>query len=66
MIVPERSPEIGVELVVRGMVQGVGFRPFVYRLATAEQLSGRVRNTEDSLHIVLYGQTQETDRVPLG
>ena len=29
---------------VRGIVQGVGFRPFVYALARAHGLSGTVRN----------------------
>ncbi len=33
-----------LHLQVQGMVQGVGFRPFVYRLATALQLMGWVRN----------------------
>jgi hydrogenase maturation protein HypF len=32
--------------VVRGVVQGVGFRPFVYRLAREHALSGYVRNDE--------------------
>ncbi len=31
-------------LLVEGVVQGVGFRPFVYRIATANRLGGSVRN----------------------
>ena len=32
-------------LAIGGIVQGVGFRPFVYRLARRLELSGWVRNT---------------------
>ena len=40
---------------VRGVVQGVGFRPFVYRLARANTLSGWVQNGEDGVEIYLEG-----------
>jgi acylphosphatase len=36
--------EIGVHILVKGLVQGVGFRYFVYRKATALGLRGVVRN----------------------
>ncbi len=36
---------------VKGQVQGVGFRPFVYQLAQKFQLKGWVNNTSDGVHI---------------
>jgi hydrogenase maturation protein HypF len=40
---------------VRGVVQGVGFRPFVYRLAAAHCLAGWVRNTSGKVEIEVEG-----------
>jgi hydrogenase maturation protein HypF len=40
---------------VRGTVQGVGFRPFVYRLARANTLAGWVLNGEAGVEIFLEG-----------
>src|ERR1700754_4953351 len=40
---------------VRGVVQGVGFRPFVYRLAKANTLAGWVLNGEQGVEIHLEG-----------
>src|SRR5271156_6519511 len=40
---------------VRGVVQGVGFRPFVYRLAQANALTGWVLNGDQGVEIHLEG-----------
>ena len=40
---------------VEGIVQGVGFRPFVYELATRYQLTGSVRNEGDGVRIEVEG-----------
>ncbi|HYW43338.1 MAG TPA: acylphosphatase, partial [Bryobacteraceae bacterium] len=40
---------------VRGVVQGVGFRPFVFRLASANTLTGWVLNAEEGVEIHLEG-----------
>jgi hydrogenase maturation protein HypF len=40
---------------VRGVVQGVGFRPFVFRLACANTLNGWVLNAEEGVEIHLEG-----------
>lgn len=46
---------------VRGVVQGVGFRPFVYRLARANTLAGWVRNGEEGVEIHLEGTEPSLD-----
>jgi hydrogenase maturation protein HypF len=40
---------------VRGVVQGVGFRPFVYRLAHQHELTGWVLNGEEGVEIQVEG-----------
>ena len=44
-------------LTVRGTVQGVGFRPFVYRLAHEERLGGFVQNDGNGVTIEVQGPT---------
>ncbi len=46
---------------VRGIVQGVGFRPFVYRLAQANTLAGWVLNAEQGVEIYLEGPEQRLE-----
>jgi len=46
---------------VRGVVQGVGFRPFVYRLASAHTLAGWVLNGEQGVEIFLEGDKPGLD-----
>ena len=36
---------------IKGLVQGVGFRPHVYRLAENAGMHGWVSNTKDGVHI---------------
>jgi hydrogenase maturation protein HypF len=45
----------GVAVRVRGIVQGVGFRPAVWRLATETGLSGDVRNDAEGVLIRIVG-----------
>ena len=42
-------------IVVYGTVQAVGFRPFVYKTAIENGLSGYVRNRGDNVEIVVDG-----------
>ncbi|MEO7960797.1 MAG: Sua5/YciO/YrdC/YwlC family protein, partial [Ginsengibacter sp.] len=38
-------------LHIKGRVQGVGFRPYIYKLAIEKKLTGTVSNTADGVHI---------------
>ena len=49
------------EVSVRGIVQGVGFRPFVYALARRHGLSGLVRNDAEGVHIEAEGAPEDLD-----
>jgi hydrogenase maturation protein HypF len=44
-----------LSIEVQGVVQGVGFRPFVYRIARARNLVGWVRNRPDGVEIEIQG-----------
>ncbi len=46
---------------INGIVQGVGFRPFVYQLAQEYGLAGRVANTASGVQIHAEGTAQQLD-----
>ena len=48
-------------LLVCGVVQGVGFRPFVYRLAMEEGLAGFIGNDTDGVTIEIEGPEQRVE-----
>ena len=51
------------EIKVSGIVQGVGFRPFVYRVAVENVLTGYVRNRGDAIvEIVVEGKENNIKR----
>jgi hydrogenase maturation protein HypF len=49
------------EVSVRGIVQGVGFRPFVYALALRHGLAGLVRNDAEGVHVEVEGDAERLD-----
>ena len=52
----------GRRIEVRGTVQGVGFRPWVYRLAHEEGIRGRVRNDGAGVTIEAFGSPSALSR----
>lgn len=49
------------EIIVRGIVQGVGFRPFVWRLAQRFMLQGEVSNRGDAVIVIASGRQVALD-----
>ena len=48
----------GRGLLVRGQVQGVGFRPTVWRVAREMSLTGEVRNTAEGVEVRVWGEAE--------
>jgi len=46
------------QIEVSGIVQGVGFRPYIYRLATSRKLSGNICNTPAGVSIEVQGPAE--------
>jgi hydrogenase maturation protein HypF len=57
-LAPETGLRAGRRLRVRGIVQGVGFRPFIYNLALRLGLHGWVRNTSSGVEIEVCGPVE--------
>lgn len=49
------ASKVRLRLAIRGAVQGVGFRPFIYRLATALGLAGWVNNSPQGVFVEAEG-----------
>jgi hydrogenase maturation protein HypF len=53
--------EKSVKILVTGLVQGVGFRPFVFRIAVRSGLTGWVQNTNEDVRIEVTGTGSKID-----
>lgn len=51
----------GLKINISGIVQGVGFRPFIYTTALKYRLSGRVWNNSNGVEIEVFGATVDLD-----
>lgn len=56
-----------LKILTQGIVQGVGFRPYVYRLACDLNMKGYVRNLGNVVEIIIEGENTElfTERLAL-
>ena len=62
MIVAAKSATRRLRITLRGAVQGVGFRPFVFRLATELSLTGWVLNSSAGLMVEVEGPSEQLSR----
>lgn len=61
-IASEKSVTQRLRAVVRGAVQGVGFRPFVHRLAMEMGMAGTIRNSSQGVVIEIEGSHAQLER----
>ncbi len=54
-MLPEKNKLVAKKITIRGIVQGVGFRPFIFRLAKEYGLYGWVRNNNEAVEIFVQG-----------
>lgn len=54
------SAPFAFDILVRGIVQGVGFRPFIYNLARNLGITGWVLNATDGVHVHAEGSEVDT------
>ncbi|NNG12341.1 MAG: carbamoyltransferase HypF, partial [Halobacteria archaeon] len=55
-VTPDNTARVARRLVIGGRVQGVGFRPYIYRHACAHGLDGWVRNRVGEVEIHVQGR----------
>jgi len=54
--------KVSYEIRVCGLVQGVGFRPFIYKLAFANKICGTVENNNEGVLIIAEGEEEKIKR----
>ncbi len=54
----EIESDLRLQIFVNGIVQGVGFRPFIYNIARSHHIAGFVTNTESGVEIQAEGEEQ--------
>ena len=47
---------------IHGIVQGVGFRPFIHKQVRAYRLAGTIKNTSSGVELELEGEREELER----
>ncbi|MGZ3272017.1 MAG: acylphosphatase, partial [Croceibacterium sp.] len=52
----------GRRIQIRGTVQGVGFRPWVYRMARQAGVTGRVHNDAAGVTIEVFGDSAAVEQ----
>ena len=57
----ESSSKQRIKLIIKGIVQGVGFRPFIYQLATKYDLGGFVSNNGSGVVVEVEGNKKECE-----
>jgi hydrogenase maturation protein HypF len=55
------TPRIRYKVTVQGIVQGVGFRPFIYQQAQSRGLTGYVTNTSHGVELEVEGAVPDLD-----
>ena len=58
----ELPARAGRRVHFRGTVQGVGFRPWIYRTAVAAQVTGRVWNDSSGVYVEAFGSPDALNR----
>ncbi len=56
-----KAPLSARKININGVVQGVGFRPYIFVLARRHRLNGEVANTDEGIRIFIEGRADHID-----
>jgi hydrogenase maturation protein HypF len=56
-----KSDHVAKGLKINGIVQGVGFRPFIFQLAAENNLCGEISNTSEGVSIFIQGTPRDVE-----